>query len=85
MVHPSIPCSSAPGSKQSLGLSKMKQVLKGNMKAVLGTEASSTGMQWFQAQRSKVEKYFAPFNFQNMSSTIGMGQTTFLMTLLSAQ
>ena len=34
----------------------------GEVKAVLGMDSSSKGMWWYPAQRSNVEKYFAPFS-----------------------
>ena len=34
----------------------------GEVKAVFGMDASSKGMWWYPAQRSNVEKYFAPFS-----------------------
>ena len=56
----------------------------GEVKAVLGMDASSKGIWWYSAQRSNIEKYFAPFNWEKISSTLGMGQMNFLVTLLSA-
>ena len=34
----------------------------GEVKAVLGMDTSSKGICWYPAQRSNVEKYFAPFS-----------------------
>ena len=39
----------------------------GEVKAVFG-------MVWYLAQRSNVEKYFAPFSGEKMSQTLGIGQ-----------
>ena len=47
-------------------------------------EDLSSGMWWYPALKSNVVKYLAPFSFENMSSTFGMGQVTFLVTLFRA-
>ena len=57
----------------------------GEVIAVLGIEDSSKGLWWYPAHRSNVEKYFALFNWEKISPTLGMGQMNFLVTLLSAQ
>ena len=57
----------------------------GEVNAVLGIEDSSKGIWWYPAHRSNVKKYFAPFNLEKISSTFGMGQINFCVTLLSAQ
>ena len=54
----------------------------GKVNAVLVIEDSSKGIWWYPACRSNVEKYLAPFNWEKISSTLGMGQIIFL-TLLS--
>ena len=41
-------------------------------------------MWWYPALRSKVVKYVAPFSLEKMSSTFGMGDVNFLVTLLRA-
>ena len=88
MVGPSKLCSLASGSKEVLVLSQRglpsTHLPKGDVKAVLGIEASLRGMWWYPAHRSKVEKYFVPFNCENISSTLGMGQTNFLITSFRA-
>ena len=55
----------------------------GKLNVVLGIEDSSKGKWWYPAHRSNVEIYFAPFNWEKVSSTLGMGQMNFLVTLLS--
>ena len=57
----------------------------GEVNAVLGIEDSSKGIQWYHAHRSNIEKYFAPFNWEKISYTFGMGQINFCVTLLSVQ
>ena len=57
----------------------------GEVNAVLGIEDSSRGIWWYPAHRSNVEKFTVPFNSKKNSSTLGMGQTNFLVTLLSEQ
>ena len=57
---------------------------KGNVKAVLGIEASLRGILWFPAWRSKAEKYYTPLSFEKMSSTLGKGHMSFHMTLFRA-
>ena len=57
----------------------------GEVNAVLGMDSSSKGMWWYPALRSNVEKYFAPFSWEKMSSTLGIGQINFLVILLRAQ
>ena len=57
----------------------------GKVKVVLGMDSSSKRMWWYPALRSNVEKYFAPFSWEKMSSTLGTGQMNFLVTLLRAQ
>ena len=52
--------------------------------AVLEIDDSSSRMWWYPAHRSNIEKNFAPFNWEKISSTFGMGQIKVLMTLLSA-
>ena len=49
------------------------------LNAILGMKDLSKGI-WY---KSKVEKYFAPFNLEKISSTLGIGQVNFLVTLLS--
>ena len=56
----------------------------GEVNAVLGIEDSSKGIWWYPAHRSNIEKYFAPFNWEEISSTLGMGHINFLVTSLSA-
>ena len=56
----------------------------GELNAVLGMEDLSRGIWWLPAHESKVEKYFAPYNLEKISSTLGMGQVNFLVTLLNA-
>ena len=53
--------------------------------AVLGIDNSCNGIWWYSAHRSNVEKYFAPFDWEKISSTFGMGQINFCVTLLSVQ
>ena len=55
----------------------------GEVNAVLGIEDLSKGTRWYPACRSNVEKYFVPFNLEKISSTLGIGQMNFLVTLLS--
>ena len=55
----------------------------GEVKAVLGMDAASKGIWLYPAWRSSVEKYFALFNWEKISSTLGTGQMNFLATLLS--
>ena len=57
----------------------------GEVNAVLGIEDSSKGIWWYPACRPNVENYFAPFEWEKISSTFGMGQINFCVTLLSAQ
>ena len=57
----------------------------GEVNAVIGIEYSSRGIWWYPAHWSNVEEYFAPFNWEKISSTFGMGQINFCMTLLSVQ
>ena len=57
----------------------------GKVNAALGIEDSSREIMWYPAHRSNVEKYFAPFNWEKISSTFGMGQINFHVTLLSVQ
>ena len=57
--------------------------LNGEVNAVLGIDDSSNGMWWYLAHRSNVDKYFAPFNWEKISSTFGIGQINFLVTLLT--
>ena len=52
--------------------------------AVLGIDNSSNGYGGILLIGSNVEKYFAPFNWEKISSTFGMGQINFHVTLLSA-
>ena len=56
----------------------------GEVNAVLGIEDSSKGIWWYPTHRSNIEKFFAPFSWEKMSSTFGMGQIIFHVTLLSA-
>ena len=56
---------------------------KGKVNAFLGIDDSSNGMWWYPAHRSNVEKYFAPFSWEKISSTFGIGQINILVTLLS--
>ena len=55
----------------------------GEVNAVLGIEASFKGIWWYPAHRSNAEKYLAPFKWEKISSTLGMGQMNFLVILLS--
>ena len=48
-----------------------------------GMDDLSHGIWWYPACRSNVDKYFAPFNWEKISSTFGMSQINFLVTLLS--
>ena len=57
----------------------------GEVNAVLGIEDLSTGIWWYPVHRSNVEKYFVPFNWRKISSTLGMGQINVILTLLSVQ
>ena len=57
----------------------------GEVNAVLGIEDSSKRIWWYPAHRPNVEKYFAPFNWEKISSTFAMGQINFHVTLLSEQ
>ena len=57
----------------------------GEVNAVSGIDNSSNGMQYYPAHRSNVEKYFASFNWEKISSTFGIGRINFLETLLSVQ
>ena len=57
----------------------------GEVNAVLGIDDSSNGIWWYAAHRSNVEKYFVPFKWEKISSTFGMGQINFCVTLLSVQ
>ena len=54
----------------------------GEVNAVLGIEDLSKGIWWYPAHRSNIEKYFPPFNEEKISSTFGMGQINFCVTLL---
>ena len=54
----------------------------GEVKAVLSIDDSFMGIWWYPAHRSNAEKYFAPFKWEKISSTFGMGQINFHMTLL---
>ena len=54
----------------------------GEVNAVLGIEDSSKGIWWYPAHRSNVKKYFAPFNWEKISSTFCMGQINFHVILL---
>ena len=56
----------------------------GEVNAVLGIEDSSKRIWWYPAYSSNIEKCFAPFNWEKISSTFGMSQINFLVTLLSA-
>ena len=58
---------------------------KGEVNAVLGIGDSSKGIWYYPAHSSSIEKYFALFNWEKISSTFGMGQIYFHVTLLSAQ
>ena len=55
----------------------------GKVHAVLGIEDVFKGIWCYPAHRSNTEKYFAPFNWEKISSTFHMGQINFLVTLLS--
>ena len=55
----------------------------GELNANFGMEDLANGIWWQAAHKSKVEKYFAPFNLEKISSTLGIGQVNFLVTLLS--
>ena len=55
----------------------------GEVNAVLGIEDLSKGIWWFPACRSNVETSFAQFNWEKISSTLGMGQINVFVTLLS--
>ena len=55
----------------------------GEVNVVLGIDNLSKGIWWCPAYMSNVEKYFAPFNWEKMSSTFGIGQINFLVNLLS--
>ena len=57
----------------SKGTLKYSYFLNGELNAVLGIEDLSRGVWWKPAHKSKVEKYFAPFNFEKISSTLCMG------------
>ena len=57
----------------------------GELNAVLVIGDLARGIWWQPVHKSKVEKYFAPFNFEKSSSTLGTDQVNFLVTLLSAQ
>ena len=57
----------------------------GEVKAVLGIDDSSNGMWLYPAHRSKVDKYFVPLSWEEMSSTCGIGQINFHVILLSTQ
>ena len=50
----------------------------GDVNAVSGIEDSSEGIWWYPACMYNIEKYFAPFNWEKISSTFGMGQINFL-------
>ena len=52
----------------------------GEVNAVLGIDVLSNGIWWYPAHRPNVEKYFAIFNWEKISSTFGTGQINFLMT-----
>ena len=56
----------------------------GDVNAVFGIESAISLIWWYPALKSKVGKYFAPLSCEKMSSTLGIGHTNFLMTLLSA-
>ena len=56
---------------------------KGDVKVVLGMEDLTKGIWCYPVHKSNVEKYFAPFNLQKISSTLCIGQINFLVTLLS--
>ena len=56
----------------------------GEVNAVLGIEDSYKGIWQHPVHRSNVEKYFAPFNREKISSTLGMGKINFCVTLSSA-
>ena len=58
-------------------------ILNGEVNAVLGIEDLSKGIWLCPAHRSNTEKYFAPFNWEKISSTFGMGQINFLVTVES--
>ena len=55
----------------------------GDVNAVLGIKVPSKGIWWYPAHRSNVEKHLAPFNWEKISSTLGMGWMNFLVTLLN--
>ena len=56
----------------------------GEVNAIIGVEDISKGIWWYPTHRSNVEKYFAPFNLEKISFTLGIGQVNFLVTLLCA-
>ena len=56
-----------------------------DVNTVLGIEDSSKGIWWYPTCRCNIEKYFVPFNLEKISSTYGMGQMNFLVTLFSAR
>ena len=57
----------------------------GKVNAVLDIEVSSKGIWWYPDVSPMFKKYLAPFNWMKMSSTLGVGQINFLVTLLSVQ
>ena len=56
----------------------------GKVNAVYGIDDSSNGIWWYPAHRSNVERYFASFSWEKISSTFVMGHINFHVTLLSA-
>ena len=56
----------------------------GDVNAVLVIESVVSPMWWYPALKSKMEKYFALLSCEKISSTLGIGHTNFLVTLLSA-
>ena len=52
---------------------------------VFDIEESSNGRWLYHAHRSKDEKYFAPFGWEKVSSTFGIGQINFHVIFFSAQ
>ena len=57
----------------------------GEVNTVLGIEDSSMGIWWYPVLRPNFEKYFAPFNWEKISSTFDMGQINLHVILLSVQ
>ena len=63
----------------------LKYFPNGEVKAVLGMDSLSKWIWWYPALSSNVEKYFVLFSWEKISSTLGIVQKNFFVTLLKAQ